>query len=361
MEWLARYDARRRPTGLHPDRRGRHGHRPHLPAMGRPPARARRPSTPPRSPPSSTPPTPRARPAVELIVTLFTGHMSGVNWIPAWATGGDEGDERFRVVSGGAVQPRRRVLRNWYADAAISDAQALLADRVAVRAQRTSRRVGVGPRERELELHDPARPERGGAMARADDLGASNPRPSGADHDRHAHGGPRERAPHRPGRSRSLVRLRLHARLPRLRRLVDRPHRPAPRAVPRRDHQLARRRTRRCCSPSSASPPPRPASLRPASRSAKATPPATPPRRSTRSATADRSARCSGATPTTPRDLHRQPPLDLAVHERTFGLWRADGTAKPAVDEISRRRGRPCRNPHRKRPWLDITVDEFGV
>src|SRR6202011_3862674 len=24
---------------------------------------------------------------VELIVTLFTGHMSGVNWIPAWATG----------------------------------------------------------------------------------------------------------------------------------------------------------------------------------------------------------------------------------------------------------------------------------
>ena len=64
-------------------------------------------------------------------MTLFTGHMSGVNWIPAWATGGDDGDERFRVVSGGAVQPRRRVLRNWYADAAITDAQALLADRVA--------------------------------------------------------------------------------------------------------------------------------------------------------------------------------------------------------------------------------------
>src|SRR4029079_2219173 len=68
---------------------------------------------------------------VELIVTLFTGHMSGVNWIPIWATGGSEGDDRFRVVSGGAVQPRRQVLRSWYADATIIDAQALLADRVA--------------------------------------------------------------------------------------------------------------------------------------------------------------------------------------------------------------------------------------
>lgn len=69
--------------------------------------------------------------AVELIVTLFTGHMSGVNWIPTWATGGSEGDDRFRVVSGGAVQPRRRVLRNWYTDTDIINAQALFADHVA--------------------------------------------------------------------------------------------------------------------------------------------------------------------------------------------------------------------------------------
>jgi endo-1,4-beta-mannosidase len=61
-----------------------------------------------------------------LIPTLFTGHMSGVNWIPAWALGGSSGDERFRVVS------RRRVakagLRNWYSDAEIGAAQALLAE-----------------------------------------------------------------------------------------------------------------------------------------------------------------------------------------------------------------------------------------
>ena len=34
-----------------------------------------------------------------LIPTLFTGHMSGVNWIPGWALGGSDGDRRFRVVS----------------------------------------------------------------------------------------------------------------------------------------------------------------------------------------------------------------------------------------------------------------------
>ena len=38
-----------------------------------------------------------------LIPTLFTGHMSGVNWIPAWALGGSDGDPRFRIVSRGRV------------------------------------------------------------------------------------------------------------------------------------------------------------------------------------------------------------------------------------------------------------------
>ncbi len=64
---------------------------------------------------------------VELVVTLFTGHMSGVNWVPAWATGGSQGDPRFRVVSGGAVQPGAPALRNWYSDPEIVDAQARLA------------------------------------------------------------------------------------------------------------------------------------------------------------------------------------------------------------------------------------------
>jgi endo-1,4-beta-mannosidase len=66
---------------------------------------------------------------LSLVPTLFTGHMSGVNWIPAWALGGSDGDVRFRVVSGGTVVESG--LRNWYADPVVSDAQALLASEVA--------------------------------------------------------------------------------------------------------------------------------------------------------------------------------------------------------------------------------------
>jgi endo-1,4-beta-mannosidase len=61
--------------------------------------------------------------------TLFTGHMSGVNWLPAWALGGAERDQRFRVVSGGRV--RSAGLRNWYADEGIARAQVLLAGEAA--------------------------------------------------------------------------------------------------------------------------------------------------------------------------------------------------------------------------------------
>ena len=64
-----------------------------------------------------------------LVPTLFTGHMSGVNWIPGWALGGTDRDERFRVVSGGRVVGSG--LRNWYVDADLSRAQALLAGEAA--------------------------------------------------------------------------------------------------------------------------------------------------------------------------------------------------------------------------------------
>ena len=62
---------------------------------------------------------------LQIMPTLFTGHMSGVNWIPAWALGGLERDDRFRVVSGEMVVTAG--LRNWYADAAVAEAQARLA------------------------------------------------------------------------------------------------------------------------------------------------------------------------------------------------------------------------------------------
>ena len=49
-----------------------------------------------------------------LMPTLFTGHMSGVNWIPPWALGGPDGDDRFRVIAGGEVAETG--LRNWFTD-----------------------------------------------------------------------------------------------------------------------------------------------------------------------------------------------------------------------------------------------------
>ena len=64
-----------------------------------------------------------------LIPTLFTGHMSGVNWIPTWALGGSSRDPRFRVVSGGRVIDTG--LRNWYTDSAVGDAQVLFAAEAA--------------------------------------------------------------------------------------------------------------------------------------------------------------------------------------------------------------------------------------
>jgi endo-1,4-beta-mannosidase len=68
---------------------------------------------------------------LQLVPTLFTGHMSGANWAPAWAIASGESSarQRFRVVSGGRVLNAR--LTNWYTDARIMEAQANLARAVA--------------------------------------------------------------------------------------------------------------------------------------------------------------------------------------------------------------------------------------
>ena len=54
-------------------------------------------------------------------------------------------------------------------------------------------------------------------------------------------------------------------------------------------------------------------------------------------------ARCSGASATTPPSSRSVPPFDAAPHELSFGLWRADGTAKPAVAEVTARAGAALR------------------
>jgi endo-1,4-beta-mannosidase len=64
-----------------------------------------------------------------LVPTLFTGHMSGVNWIPKFALAPRTSPPRFRVVAGGrAVEAD---IKNWYADVTVIRAQALLAREAA--------------------------------------------------------------------------------------------------------------------------------------------------------------------------------------------------------------------------------------
>lgn len=66
---------------------------------------------------------------LQVMPTLFTGHMSGVNLVPEWALGGTDRDHRFRVLSGGRLTPEG--LRNWYADPGVSRAQVRLAGEAA--------------------------------------------------------------------------------------------------------------------------------------------------------------------------------------------------------------------------------------
>ena len=63
-----------------------------------------------------------------LIPTLFTGHMSGANWLPRWATTpGPRG--RFPIVCDGAYADA--VARNWYSEPEMLSAQLLLAREAA--------------------------------------------------------------------------------------------------------------------------------------------------------------------------------------------------------------------------------------
>ncbi|HXM18819.1 MAG TPA: hypothetical protein VN934_08380 [Candidatus Tumulicola sp.] len=66
---------------------------------------------------------------LSLVPTLFTGHMSGANWLPAWAIEPGSPAGRFRIVSGGRVVDGKP--RSWFDDAGVVEAQVLLAREVA--------------------------------------------------------------------------------------------------------------------------------------------------------------------------------------------------------------------------------------
>jgi len=58
-------------------------------------------------------------------------------------------------------------------------------------------------------------------------------------------------------------------------------------------------------------------------------------------------------------ELWDRPPFDEAPHERFFGLWRADGTPKPAVEVIRAWSGLPRRPPHSDFTWIDLAPSDF--
>lgn len=63
---------------------------------------------------------------LRIIPTLFTGHMSGANFVPEWALAeGSAATGRFRAIARDRVV--ERALRNWYVDPLVFEAQALLA------------------------------------------------------------------------------------------------------------------------------------------------------------------------------------------------------------------------------------------
>lgn len=80
--------------------------------------------------------------------TLFCGHMSGVNWLPAWTLEREPTQGRFRTIAGGNVVDRS--IGDFYADPDLMQAQLLCAPY----RRASSRQSGdpcVGSRQRVFE------------------------------------------------------------------------------------------------------------------------------------------------------------------------------------------------------------------
>lgn len=69
------------------------------------------------------------RVGMKLMPTLFTGHMSGVNWLPEWMLGSERAIHRFPIFSNGRLV--ERTIRNYYHDREVIEAQKLLIREVA--------------------------------------------------------------------------------------------------------------------------------------------------------------------------------------------------------------------------------------
>jgi endo-1,4-beta-mannosidase len=304
---------------------------------------------------------------LDVIPTLFTGHMSGVNWIPAWALGEGAGDVRFRVVSCDRLAAPR--LRNWYTDRVVLVAQSLCASELA----------------RALAGHD---------ALWAWDLGNENSncvippsreqaqswlsRMSDAIHEADAG---------------ALVTVGLHMEDLEQNRKLGPPEAAtvcdfltmhgypgyAPWARGPTDEQLLpflARVTRWLGAGAEVLfsefgvPTYRPGDDD--GERAQENCPTVLVEEQTAAAYIDRSlsalleSGCTGAFlwcySDYVREIWDRPPLDIAIHERSFGLWRADGSPKPAlaaIERLAQLAAAPRPQPSEGAAWIDIDQDEF--
>jgi endo-1,4-beta-mannosidase len=75
--------------------------------------------------------TAAAQAGLRTMPTLFCGHMSGVNWLPAWTLDERASTKRFRTIAGGRILPYG--IGDFYTDARLVGAQTLLARAVGER------------------------------------------------------------------------------------------------------------------------------------------------------------------------------------------------------------------------------------
>jgi endo-1,4-beta-mannosidase len=284
---------------------------------------------------------------LRLIPTLFTGHMSGVNWIPAWALGGSGSDRRFRVVSAGRVV--RRGLRNWYSDPAVVDAQLLLAtEAAATLAGHEAVWAWDLGNENSNCVIPPSSSSARAWLARLGSAIRSVDETALVTVGLHMEDLEEDRLLGPPEASEACDLLSMHG-YPIYARWADGPT----------DDELLPflARVTRWLGDSRDlvfSEFGLPSLLVEEDAAAAYT---------TRALEALRRAGCVGALLWCYSDydpaLGASPPFDLAPHERTFGLWRIDGSPKPAVAAITAFVGAERCTPRDADAWIDIDKDEF--
>jgi endo-1,4-beta-mannosidase len=292
-----------------------------------------------------------------LIPTLFTGHMSGVNWIPAWALGGTDRDERFRVVADGVVAEAG--LRNWFTDPVVGEAQALLATETvaALRGHEALWAWDLG-NENSNCVVPPTRvsaeewlARTAAAIRNADDRALVTIGLHMEDLEEDRRLGPREAAG-------SCDFLSMHG-YPIY----------APWAEGPLDEQLLpflARMTRWLGSGKDVLfsefglPTRRPGRT---SRDSRLVDEDAAAAYTSSGLEALRHAGCLGAMLWCYSDYQRaqwpSPPLDIARHERSFGLWRADGSPKPAVAAVTAFAGAARCDPDADDSWIDVRREDF--